>query len=369
MVLRASAFQPFMTLALLLVLPNLWAATPVKTEALGALLFFPQHSAPAEVLSLNDSQLSAELMARIEAIPVQVGDRVKAGDLLVRLDCRSAQVEQAAAQAALDELQVQLGLADSQLQRALRLRQQRNLSDEELERRQAEQQGLTARRAGVQQQLQQAALQVERCQVLAPFAGVVRERLAQLGELTSPGKTLIRLQQLEPAEVSALLPPGQPLQEAQQLRYQDDSGSYALALRTELPLLDARTRNREVRLVFVDAVAQPGSSGRLRWQEREPRLPADLLLRREGQLGVMLAVAGRAHFEPLPQAEEGQPVRVVLPADSRLITAGRHSVSEGDAVVETVVEKVVEKVVETDVAAGVAGHTTSPTALAKPQSP
>jgi len=312
----------------------LWAETPVRSTPLAELLVQPEQSAPAQVMSLNDSQIGAELMARIETIAVRVGDRVQPGELLVSLDCRSYRAELAQRQAALGDVAVQLELADSQLQRALRLRQQRNLSEEELERRQAEQRGLMARRESLSQQQRQAALQVERCRILAPFAGVVRERLAQLGELTTPGRALIRLQQLDALEVSAQLQSEVDLSAVAELFFDYQGRRYPLTLRRVVPAIDSRGHTREVRLTFSGEASAPGSSGRLVWVAQRAMLPGDLLVRRGDTLGVMLVVDGRAHFQPLPGAQEGQPVVAELDPDSRVISSGRHGLSEGEAVVE-----------------------------------
>jgi len=62
-------------------------------------------------------------------------------------------------------------------------------------------------------------------------------------------------------------------------------------------------------------------------------LPANLISRRNGVLGVFLLDAGKARFAPLPSAQEGRPVRVELPAASRVITLGRDRLQDGVVVV------------------------------------
>lgn len=313
----------------------LWAQAPVRSAPVSELLIYPQRSAPAQVVSLNDSQISAELTARIASIDVRVGDQVQQGALLVALDCRTSLSELAQRKSAIVETETHLVLTDSQLQRALQLRQQRNISDEELDRRKAEHLMLNARRETLAQQQRQAELQVERCSILAPFAGVVRERMAQLGELTTPGRGLIRLQQVDAVEVSAQIAADTDLSGVESLFFEYQGRRYPLALRRSLPVVDSRARTRELRLIFSGDASPPGSSGRLVWAEAAGRLPGYLLVRRDDQLGVMLATDGRAHFQPLPGAEEGQPVLVALPPESRVVVTGRHGLSEGDSLVET----------------------------------
>ncbi|MDJ0808038.1 MAG: biotin/lipoyl-binding protein, partial [Gammaproteobacteria bacterium] len=75
-----------------LLAPQAWAESiPVRVKPLSSLLQHPEFSAPASVKPLNAPSLAAEISARIQVIPVLVGDQVKAGDPLVELDCRTYQ--------------------------------------------------------------------------------------------------------------------------------------------------------------------------------------------------------------------------------------------------------------------------------------
>lgn len=60
-------------------------AKKVEAQSLQVLAVYPQYKAPASVLTLNDSQLSAEVSAVVDSISVKVGQTVKRGDLLVSL--------------------------------------------------------------------------------------------------------------------------------------------------------------------------------------------------------------------------------------------------------------------------------------------
>jgi hypothetical protein len=78
-----------------------------------------------------------------------------------------------------------------------------------------------------------------------------------------------------------------------------------------------------------------GTPGRLVWTGARNLLGADLLVRRDGTLGVFLVDAGTARFVALPDAEEGRPAAVDLPATSRLVIEGRQRLAEGAAVTES----------------------------------
>lgn len=312
------------------------AETPVSAQSVSELVFYPQFSAPAEVLSKQDAHLSAQISAQIEKINVEVGDQVAAGDTLVELDCAIYQAQLNTQSAALGEIDVQLSLASDQYKRAKRLNEAGNLGEEGLQQRATELEALQARRVVQEQQVKVAQISVDRCVVTAPYAGVVTERAAQLGALAAPGSPLIRLVQLADAELSARVPPTQTFTENQLLSFDYLNRDFPAQLRVVLPVVDSRQRTQELRLSFPEQLPPPGAAGRLLWQASQPHLPAELLVRRQQgeawKLGVMVAVDGTAVFYPTDNAIEGQPFATDLPSDALVITEGRLLVREGDAV-------------------------------------
>jgi len=308
-------------------------ATPVVVRPAGELLFYPEYSAPAEVVPLNDARLSAEISARIEQIAVRVGDRVDAGDALVTLDCRDYRSRAEAQQATRIALETRLRLARTQVRRARDLKRASNISDEEVDRRETELQALEAELAAQKELEVQARNDTARCTIQAPFTGVVSERLASVGALAAPGTPLLRLVQTDQSEVSARVRPSEVEAGAgaQSLRFTYLNESYPLRLLRVSPVVDPATRTVEVRLGFTGTAAPPGASGRIHWRGAVPHLPADIPLRRDGTLGVFLFNDGHARFHPLPEAREGRPAPVDLAADARIVTEGRHGLREGAA--------------------------------------
>ena len=312
------------------------AETQVSTRVVSDLVFYPEFSAPGEVLSKQDSYLGAQLSAQIMAVNVEVGDQVETGDQLVQLDCAIYQAQLNTQTAALGEIDVQLSLAKDQYARAKRLNQAGNLGEEALQQRNTELEALQARRVVHEQQVKVAQISVDRCVVTAPFAGLVTERAAQLGALAAPGTPLVRLVQLTDAELSAKLPPTQNFVSGQAMKFEFLDQEFSTRVRVVLPIVDVRERTQEVRLSFTDTAPPPGAAGRLLWQSALPHLSSELLVRRqhngESTLGVMLIEGQNARFYPVPQAIEGQSFAIDLPQDALVITEGRLGVRSGDTV-------------------------------------
>ena len=306
----------------------------VTTAAIGELRYLPLNSAPATTLSLNESRVSPRTPGFVTQIPVRVGDRINQGELLSELDCTTNLSLQREAEASLRSSQAKLNLAQRQIRRTKTLRAERNISEETLNQREAD---LETARADLNQAtaaLENRQYDVRQCRITAPFTGLVLERLAAEGEWITPGQSVVRLMDTERLEVSAQIPLHQvdSLMRAEKPELLTDGVRYRLQLRHLLPVVDRRGRNREARLEFKSNSALPGSSGRLQWYASAYHLPADILVRREGELGVMLEQNGTVRFHPLPHALEGLPAAMNLPIESRVILQGRQKVADGDEV-------------------------------------
>lgn len=292
----------------------------VTSAPLSELTFFPAYSAPAKVISLNDSQISAQLQARILSMPVRVGETVKKDQLLAQLECRDAEFTQAAAQS-------RLKLARKELARLQKLKRASAVTEQNLNRAETDLQQADISYG-------QARLQVSRCEVRAPFNGVVTARQGAEGELANPGTPLLSLTDTDNIEVVAEIPPAETptLSAAKRPVFSWNSRQHPVALRALSPVLNPANRSREIRLLFSGLKAPSGSAGRIRWHSGDAYLPTDMLLQRDGQTGVFVIKGDKAHFVVLPDAQPGKPASVNLAPDTRIILDGRFGLKDGDLI-------------------------------------
>jgi len=309
-------------------------AASVRTATVAELAFVVEQSAPATVVNYDHSLLSAQIEGRVQEVPVRVGDQVAAGQTLVRLECSDYHLAQSQAESALAALDARLKLAHQQLRRAEKLVKQRNVPEELRDQRRTELQALQAERRSAVAAVDNSKLRVSRCDINAPFAGTVTERPAMVGSLASIGTPLVKVLSDSPPELSALITPSMlaSLQDAVDLYFFNDQIRYPVQVRVMLPLVNTTTRTREVRLNFSAKPALTGASGRLVWRSRELQIPAQYAVKRDGVLGLMLWRHGVAEFLPLPDALEGQALRLELAPDTELIVEGQHAVQDGEAV-------------------------------------
>lgn len=307
---------------------------PVRTIELASVLQEAVASAPGTVVAHNQPQLAAEIDARVVELPREVGEAVGAGDLVARLDCRRHQSALSAAQGELARARVQQGFSREQLVRARNLKKNNSISDELLDQRRTELAVSEAETLVREQALQRARIDVDACELRAPFDAVVTARPVSVGSFVNRGNAVVSLLETSGQEISVALRHEQVsgLQDAATPVFESDGKRYPVRLRTLLPLADSVARTREARLSFVGESAIAGTAGRVVWQGATRLLPPDYLVRRDGQLGVFVLDHGRAHFIAIQDAQEGRPSPLALPPDTRLITDGRQRLNDGDEV-------------------------------------
>jgi RND family efflux transporter MFP subunit len=312
----------------------------VSTKPLAMLLISAENSAPANVISLNHATISAEITGRAMMIEAETGDKVTKGKRLVTLDCRSYLLAKKQAEAGLHIAKTQLNYSNKQYKRNQNLLAKRIIPRETFEKAES---GKLSAIADIQLKkvgIETSKLAISRCKISAPFSGQVTKRLVQQGQLVTAGTPLFQIMQKNKLEIKTQL-------SAAQVRMLDDSPilefvvagkQFKTVVRSIIQTVDEATRTQEVRLSLPKGTkVAAGMSGRIVWSSKDQLIPAEYILRRNNQLGVMLAEdvvegVGKAKFHPLPNANEGQAVEVDLPESSAIIVKNRYRVKDGQPI-------------------------------------
>lgn len=311
-------------LLLCLAAPTLSLAAEWSTRPFAELAVYPEFRAPARVVALDEATLAAEVTGRIETLPARVGQVVAPGVELARIedtDYRIA-VAQAAAQVELGENR--LRLAQAQVAQFRALARDRHVSEDQLRTKETEQAVLESELKLARLALEAAERQLARTRIRAPFAGLVRERLASVGDLAAPGTPLLVLISSADTEIHTQVPTAQveALRAAGSWQLWLDGQSHDLHLERVLAVVDSAGQTQ--RVVFsAERELAPGLAGDLRWRTPQPHLPGEYLVEREGHLGSWVEQDGAPRFVVLPQAAVGRPVALDWSMDTRVIDAGR----------------------------------------------
>ncbi|MGI9332068.1 MAG: efflux RND transporter periplasmic adaptor subunit [Gammaproteobacteria bacterium] len=223
--------------------------------------------------------VAARIDGPLESFEVAVGDRVGAGDVIAVLDAEALELEQAAAAARVAETRAKLQTAEAQL----RLTEQERRRLERLKRTQsaskadyedARQQELVAAArvreaeaaialAGANLKMNDLAL--ARTKILAPYAGVITQRLTEEGAYLQRGQDVVRMLADSLLEVEADVPYARlaGLAGGTEVTVRlDDGTEHRATVRAVVPEENRLTRTRAVRFTpSIGETTRPLAAG------------------------------------------------------------------------------------------------------------
>ncbi len=159
--------------------------------------------ATGTALPIREATLSTRLMATVLEVSVHEGDRVAAGQVLVRLDARDLDAKRAQVEAGLAEAAAVQTEARQQAGRIRALYADSAATRAQLDQVEA---GLARAEAAVRMARAQAAelaATASYAEVRAPFAGTVTRRAVDPGAFAAPGAPLVTVQDLSTLRVTA----------------------------------------------------------------------------------------------------------------------------------------------------------------------
>ncbi len=256
------------------------------------------------------------------------------GDLLLELEDTDYGLNLQQAEANLSSSSAQQVQADARLKRARELGQNQYLSADDLLTRETEVMVIAAQIRANEVSIAIARRNLQKCRILAPFNAVVDDRIAQVGAFVGNGSPLLSLTELDHFELDSEIAArvADSIEIAQSIRFVSGDHTYPVKLLRLSPVIDVERRIRRARFGFPENFPAVGSSGEVIWQVDSGMLPASLMVRRSGQLGIFTVDQNTARFVALANAQEGRPVTVTLPLDTTVVVQGRDRLQDGDAV-------------------------------------
>lgn len=331
------------------------AAEPAGVRAaLTVTAVTPQWSEWPQVLPANgniaawqEAVIGAEIgNLRLTEVRVNVGDRVKRGEVLARIADDTVTAELAEATAALTEAEAMLAEARANGDRARQFQATGFLSAQQITQYLTAEKTALARLNAARARLQSARLRLAQTVVRAPDDGVISARAATVGSMTQPGQELFRLirgGRLEwRAEVSA--PDLGRLQPGVTATLSAPDGTRVQGrVRMVAPTVDPQTLNG---LVYVDLpvagtgdALRAGSFARGEFELGRARvlsLPQSAVLLREGFAYVFRLDAQDRVAETKVSAGQrmGDRIEIVdgIAESTRVVASGAGFLADGDRV-------------------------------------
>jgi multidrug efflux system membrane fusion protein len=178
----------------------------VKVITVGLGAFESGQEYAGEVRARVESRLGFRVAGKITKRTVEVGQRVKAGQLLAQLDPGDYQLAADAGRAQVVSATTQRDLAAADLTRYRALKDQNFISGAELERREATLKAAQATLEQAQAQLAGQGNQTGYTQLLADVSGVVTAVEAEAGQVVAAGTPVVRIAQDGPRDVVFAVP-------------------------------------------------------------------------------------------------------------------------------------------------------------------
>jgi len=214
------------------------------------------YSGEGVVEATKQSTVSAQISGRIKEMNFDVGDRVKKGQVILRIDERETAQTLAGSQAQVLQAQANSQNAKVNYERAQQLYEQKFISKSALDKAEADYKIAQAQAQASEAKASQASLEHGYTAVIAPYGGVVAERLVELGEMVMPGKPLMT--GFDPAEMRVVV--SVPQYKLTEIGIQPEAMVEVPSIKHWIkaasskvqPLADARTHSTQVR-VYLSA--------------------------------------------------------------------------------------------------------------------
>ncbi len=273
--MRHTRFAPALAAAALMAGQAASAQTPpqpLKTVAVVAALGPATSAFDGVVEAVRQTVVAAQVAGAVVHLDVKVGDRVKAGQVLLRIDARAAEQSAAATDAQVQAARASLELAARDFERQQQLFQKRYISQAAMERAESAFKSAQAQANALLAQAHASRTQSGYHVVRAPFAGVVSEVPVSLGDMAMPGRPLLtvydpaalRVTAAVPQSVAARLPPDPGLRI--ELPGRPAASAWVVPTNVQrLPTVDAATHTVQLRadLPGDGESAAPGMFARL----------------------------------------------------------------------------------------------------------
>jgi RND family efflux transporter MFP subunit len=151
------------------------------------------YAAEGVIEAVKSSAIAPQVSGSIIALTVKVGDIVKTGQLLARIDSRIANQQAAVNQAQVVAAQAQLSAARKEYERKSRLYSKEYISQAAMEHAESEFKTAEAKTKAQFAQSGMSNVETGLHTINAPFAGVVSEVLTEVGTMAMPGQPLLMI--------------------------------------------------------------------------------------------------------------------------------------------------------------------------------
>ena len=318
-------------------------AIPVWVETAAEIPWAEEIPVTAGLMPLRRASPGTVLMGRVEEVLRHEGDRVRAGEVLARVESRDVAARLAQAEAGVAAARAQEENARLAKERMERLQARQAASRKNVEDAVTGYEAAAAGLRAAEEGVKAARVAYGNSEVKAPFAGVVAEKRVEVGDTAAPGMPLFVVEDTSKMKVEASVPEssiaglaaGRPVQVMVEAA---GEGTRQGVLSEILPAGDPRSRTFTVRVVLdnSDGALRSGMFARLIIEkgDRKALVVSESSLVRRGPLtGVFVVDEGsvaRLRWITAGETRDGKiEVLTGLKAEERIVLSPPPAIADG----------------------------------------
>jgi RND family efflux transporter MFP subunit len=165
-------------------------ASALKTAKAEMMRTSGQVTVSGNVASRETARIAAKVQGYVVELNVDAGDKVKKGQVLLRIDSKEMMEREAQAKAALESARADLVKARNDFERYKALFEKESVAKKDYDDALTKYETSQAAELRARAFLDEAATMLSYATVTAPFDGIIGERNVNLGDLATPGRTL-----------------------------------------------------------------------------------------------------------------------------------------------------------------------------------
>lgn len=326
-----------------------------------------------EVRPRYESSQGFRINGKITARKVDIGARVKKGQVIAQLDAADANLSAAAAQADVRAAEASHALAVAEVERQRLLFSKKFISASALDIREAELKTSSARLAQVRAQANVSGNQTQYANLTADRAGVVTMIRAEPGQVVEAGEAIVQIADTNETEVLMAVPESRMSEVKVNATvtvkmWANREKSYSGVIREIAPEADSSTRAFNVRVSIKDAddTIKLGMTAGVKFNQKNAHnetqkenallIPTSTLTEANGKK-IVWVIDANNKAQPREVvagqfSEEGVLITSGLQAGEKIAIAGVHTLIKNQQV-KPVVDKTVESMVKAEVNAEV----------------